>query len=115
MAFMYGSICIDDLPASRIQEVRLKDGRVKRYLRITVGKRREPYKGYDHYVSCRPPRGQEVAGEKYEIGSLKEWVGQGEGDIGKASNSTDMKKPAEQAPQVAKPSKKHTSIDDLPF
>lgn len=79
--FLYGSICLSDIPRSQMRRVVTRDGREKVYLNIQVAPRREPrsYSGrvYTHYVSCAPRREERKEGESYFIGDLQEWRGQG--------------------------------------
>ena len=52
----HGDICLSDIPHGGIRRVRLRDGRVKSYLRVFVGERRSPTclggMFYTHYISC---------------------------------------------------------------
>ena len=72
--YLYGSICLSDIPKSEIRKVVCRDGSVKMYLNVFIGQSVHPrdFGGtkYTHYVSCSPKKESRVEGVNYYIGNL---------------------------------------------
>ena len=67
--FMYGSICLSDVPQDLFKKV---NGKV--YLNISVGKKKETDEyGRTHWVSCSPKKDEQKDGVNYFIGNLTQW------------------------------------------
>lgn len=75
--FMYGSICLSNIPKRLFKKVKVSDGTEKVFLNISIHKRKEVGKfGHTHFVSCAPKKEEQVEGEFYICGDLKEYVPQ---------------------------------------
>ena len=75
--FIYGSICLSDIPKSQIKAAKHKDGTVKKYLNIKVVERKETGQfGHTHFISCSPKKEEQIKGENYIIGDAKIYVPQ---------------------------------------
>lgn len=72
--FLYGSICLTDIPAEHIT-VSTKNG--KKYLNIAVSKRKEKGKfGETHTVAVSVPKDKRKTNDETKyIGNLTEWEG----------------------------------------
>lgn len=83
--FLYGSLCLSDIPRELIKEVTLKNGEKKKFLSISVSRRKEArsFDGgkttYTHFVSCSPRKEERREGVNYFIGDLREWNDQPQG------------------------------------
>lgn len=78
--YFKGQICLSNIPKELIKTVTTKDGRVLKYLDITVSQRREPKeftlpdgskKVVTHYISCAPKKDLRVEGVNYFIADLQ--------------------------------------------
>ena len=77
--YFTGSICVSDIPKELIKEVMCKDGKVRKYLNIAIMPKKKPSsftndKGtvtFTHYITCAPPRAEQVEGKNYFIGDLQ--------------------------------------------
>jgi hypothetical protein len=82
--FLYGSICLSDVPRELFKKVTTKSGETKVYLNIGVGRSRSPLTVTDdatgnvrtltHYVTCRPPKDECKEGVNYFIGDLQTYT-----------------------------------------
>jgi hypothetical protein len=78
--FLYGSICLSDIPRELFKKVQTKNGE-KVYLNIGVGERKEPQtftdggveRTYTHYVTCAPPKEERREGVNYFCGDLRSY------------------------------------------
>ena len=74
---LFGSLCLSDIPKELIKDVTCKDGKVRKYLNISVLERKEVSQyGHTHFVSCSPKREEQRDGVNYIIGDLKRFVPQ---------------------------------------
>ena len=106
--FLYGSICLSNIPKRLIKRVKCKDGQERAYLDIKIVKRREPSKyGHTHFISCEPRDANDrVEGEVYIIGDIKEYN----------APSQQQLFPSSQPPVTpAQPTQQTQQSDDLPF
>lgn len=72
--FMYGSLCLSNIPKRLFKKVMCKDGKERVFLNIKVVKRKEPKFGYTHFFSCEPKEEKDrVEGEMYICGDLTEY------------------------------------------
>ena len=71
-SFMYGSICLSNVPKRLFKKIMCKDGKERVYLNIKVVKRKEPSKfGNTHFISCEPKdENERIKGEEYIFGDL---------------------------------------------
>ena len=75
--FLFGSICLSDIPRDQIKEVTLRSGEKKKYLNVKIKERKEPSKyGDTHFISCEPKKEERKEGVNYIIGAAKAWVQQ---------------------------------------
>lgn len=90
--FMYGSICLSNVPKRLFKKVMCKDGKERVFLNIKVVKRKEPSKfGNTHFVSCEPKdENDRIEGETYIFGDLTERSQQPQTQAPRPSASTPM-------------------------
>lgn len=108
-SMLIGSICLTDIPHELIKAVTCKDGKVRKYLSISVVTKKTPQtftnngtpRTYTHFISCAPKKEERKEGVNYILGDLE----------------THMFNNAPLAPTVeqinAAPPAQHN--DDLPF
>lgn len=73
--FMYGSLCLSNIPKRLFKKVMCKDGKERVFLNIKVVKRKEVSQfGNTHFISCEPKEEKDrVEGEMYICGDLTEY------------------------------------------
>ena len=74
--FMYGSICLSEVPKRLFKKVKCKDGQERIFLNVKVVERKEPSQfGHTHFISCEPKEENERQdGEMYLCGDLTKYV-----------------------------------------
>jgi hypothetical protein len=79
--FLYGSICLSDIPKELFKKVATANGD-KIYLNIGIGELKEPRtftdggneRTYTHYVTCAPKKDERKEGVNYFCGDLQTYV-----------------------------------------
>ena len=76
--FMYGSLCLSNIPKRLFKKVMCKDGKERVFLNIKIIKRKEVSQfGNTHFVSCEPKEEKDrIDGEVYICGDLTEYAPQ---------------------------------------
>lgn len=99
MSSYRGSICLSNIPKELIKEVTCKDGTVRKYLNVALIERKQVgMYGDTHFLSCSPPKDQQVEGKNYIIGDFKPLVSS-----------------AAPQPTLPQPTQQNNQVDDLPF
>ena len=77
--FIYGSICLSDVPKELFKKVKCQDGKERVYLNIAIKKRKEVGKyGHTHFITCEPKdKDERKDGVNYICGDLTEYVAKG--------------------------------------
>lgn len=74
--FLYGSICLSNVPKELFKKVMCKDGVERVYLNIKVVERNQKSQyGDTHFVSCEPRKEERKDGVNYIFGDLKTYNG----------------------------------------
>lgn len=96
---LYGSICLSDIPKELITTA----ANGKKYLNVTIDKRREPSKyGMTHYMKAYCKKEQRQEGVNYFIGVFKQ-------------SQAAQQQPAQFQEQAAPVQQAQEKKDDLPF
>lgn len=112
MGYLFGSICLSDIPRDQIRRVVTKDGREKLYVSVQIYERRVPRlmggRSYTHFVSCAPARAMRRAGVNYIFGDLCK------GDSHSSAYAPPSPEKIAGSPSIGK-SDVSEELDNLPF
>lgn len=76
MSYLWGSICLDDIPPEQIKQVTFASGVVKRFVNIKVRRMDDPKvrnnNKFSYVITCEPRRDLQKPGVNYNIGELCE-------------------------------------------
>lgn len=112
MGYLFGSICLSDIPRDQIRRVVTRDGREKLYVNIQIYERREPRlmsgRAYTHFVSCAPARSSRRPGVNYIFGDLCK------GESHSSPYAPPSPEKIDDSPSIGK-SDVSDELDNLPF
>lgn len=73
--FLYGSICLTDVPKELFKKVTTQNGMEKIFLNIKIVERKNPSPyGHTHFISCEPRKEERREDANYICGDLKTYV-----------------------------------------